>query len=378
MKFVVSGGGTAGHINPALAVAGALMESGHEVLFAGTCDGLEARLVSQADIPFTAFEAAGFNRSKPYTLVTSTLKILSSARKARAWLSRQHPDAVIGFGGYVSIPVGLAATRLHIPLIIHEQNSACGLTNKFLAPRASAVALTYKQAGAALKTTAPIHLTGNPVRESILTADRATARASLGIPAEALVLLVFGGSLGARHINKAVVDRASELMAVEGLHIVQVAGSKEYETVVEGLRAQDLSAQGKDGIPKRWQVHGYFENMGDALAACDVALARAGATSIAEITARGIPALLVPFPFATDDHQTKNAQSVVESGAGYLIADDALDTPLFSAYLMELLSDSALRAKMTSASRSLGSADATRAVAELAIKMAQQDSDRTL
>jgi len=367
MRFVVSGGGTAGHIYPALSVAHELVGQGHEVIFAGTPDGLEARLVPENGLPFAAFEAAGFNRSHPHTLFSSTAKIAKSTGRAESFLREKGIDGVLGFGGYASIPIGRAAEKLGIPIIIHEQNSYCGMTNKYLAKRATAIALTYETAKSQLQTTAPTIMTGNPVRAEILAADRASGREALGIPEQDRLVLVFGGSQGARHVNKAVTDIAASIVEEPDVRVIHVTGPKELETVCAALDTAGVA----HGDNERYQVFGYFNRMGDALAACDFTVARAGATSLAEITAIGVPALLVPFPYATDDHQTKNARTLVDAGAAYLIADDQVETPEFSALLLELLSDEGLRDRMRKASRSLGSAHAAQKVALLAVQAAR-------
>lgn len=371
MRFVVSGGGTAGHIYPALSVARELSERGHEIVFAGTPDGLEATLVPEAGFAFEPFEAGGFNRHHPHTLLTSTAKIAHSTGKAEAFLKARHIDCVLGFGGYASIPVGRAAEKLRIPLVIHEQNSHCGMTNKYLAGRATAIALTYEAARGQLETSAPLILTGNPVRAQIRDADRGQGRRVLGIPEKDRLVLVFGGSQGARHVNTAVAAIAPAIVAEADVHVIHVTGPKEYDTVCAQLDEVGI-AHGPDD---RYRVHGYFEQMGDALAACDFTVARAGATSLAEITTIGVPALLVPYPYATDDHQTGNAKTLVDAGAAYMIADDRIETPEFSALLLELLGDEGLRDRMRKASRSLGSAHAAQKVALLAEQAARNAID---
>ncbi len=371
MKFVVSGGGTAGHIYPALAVAHELIAQGHEVIFAGTPRGLEARLVPSAGLRFVSFEAAGFNRNKPYTLVTSTAKIIRSTARARTFLTDEQVDGVIGFGGYVSIPIGRAAAKLGIPLILHEQNSYCGMTNKYLARYATAIALTYENARGQLTTSAPLLVTGNPVRAEILTADRCQGRRALGISEQERLILVFGGSQGARHINTVIVSLAPRLLADDAVRIIHITGPKEYEVVCSQLDALSVP----HGHDDRYRVYSYFEQMGDVLPACDFTVSRAGATSLAEITAIGVPALLIPFPHATDDHQTKNAQTLVEAGAAYCMADDMLESPDFSALLLELLGNDELRDRMKQASRSLGSEHAALKVAHMAVQAAQHALD---
>ena len=363
MKIVLSGGGTAGHINPALAVAEVLQQQGHEVYFAGTPQGVEKRLVGQTNIPFTEFEAAGFDRSAPLTLFTSTFKILKSSRKAVKWMKELKPDVVVGFGGYVSIPVALAAEKLQVPVVVHEQNSVMGMANRFVGKRARFVALTYQVAGKDIADASKCIVTGNPVRSSMFKATRAEGREMLGVPENARMLLVFGGSLGARHINEALIERKQMLMDIDDLYIVHITGPKEYDTVVESLALTDAEKA-------RWIVLSYQDKMAQTLAAADCVVARAGATSLAEISALGIPALLVPFPFATEDHQTMNARSYVEAGAAYLVADDALDSDDFTEKVMTLITDSAVRDGMKQAAAAFETGDAAYKLADVITRAA--------
>lgn len=364
MKVVLSGGGTAGHINPALALADVLRDRGHEVVFAGTPTGVEARLVAQASIPFVPFEAAGFDRQAPWTLVTSTLKILGSARKAKRWMKEISPDVVVGFGGYVCIPVGLAAESLGVPVVVHEQNSVMGMANKFLAKRAASVALTYEVAGKDVADASKLVVTGNPVRASIASATRAEGRLMLGVPEDATMLVVFGGSLGARHINQAVCNLKSRLLAVDDLYIVHITGPKEYDSVVECLALSEEES-------RRWTVMAYQDRMPETLAAADCAISRAGATSLAEISALGLPALLVPFPYATEDHQTTNAKAYVASGAAFMLPDDALDSEEFSEKLFALIEDESVRAAMRKAAGGFETQDAAAKLAEVVCRCAR-------
>lgn len=358
MKFVVSGGGTAGHINPALALAEELERRGHELVFAGTPKSLEERLATQAGLEFKAFEAQGFNRSHPKTLITAVKKIARSSHEACEWFDQIQPDAVIGFGGYVSIPVGRAASKKHIPLIVHEQNSIMGLANKQLSKKAQAVALTYEAAASSCPCKDKISVTGNPVRSSVVAANRAAGRELLGVPEDARMLLVFGGSLGAQHINNALVDNKDMLLALDDLYIVHITGPKEFDRVNDALA---LSPEQE----KRWKLISYQDRMGDTLAAADLVVSRAGATSLAEISALGIPAILVPFPFATADHQSSNARSVVERGAAYLIADEKVQSPEFTELLARLLEDEEERARMTTAAKSFETVNAATRLADL-------------
>ena len=196
MNIVLSGGGTAGHINPALALAETLQERGHTVFYAGTPQGVEARLVSEAGISFTAFEAAGFNRNHPATIFRAIRLISASTTKARVWLEQVKPDVVVCFGGYVCIPVGRAAERCGIPVVVHEQNSIMGMANKYLSKKAARVALTYRVAGEGVVDAGKIEVTGNPVRRSVFAATREEGRRYAEVPEDARMLVVFGGEPG--------------------------------------------------------------------------------------------------------------------------------------------------------------------------------------
>lgn len=328
--------------------------------FVGTPSGLEARLVPEAGVSFRGLDARGFDRSRPLTLVTASARVVLSAVRAWRWMGAERPDVVLGFGGYVSIPVGLAAVARGVPLVLHEQNSVPGLANRVLSRWARAVGVTYEESERFLAHPDRARVTGNPVREDVLRAERAEGRRALGVPDDALLLLAFGGSRGARHLNAALVGLRDRLLAVDGLHVVQIAGPAEGATVRDAL-----DAAGGDG-DGRWRVVDYLADMGSAIAAADLVLARAGATSIAEMTALGAPALLVPYPYATDDHQTKNAATMVAHGAAVLVHDADLDGESFASSLLGLVSDAQRRATMSAASKALGRPDAAERVARMA------------
>lgn len=364
MRIVLSGGGTAGHINPALALAESLIEQGHEVFYAGTPQGVEARLVKEANLPFTPFEAKGFNRNHPKTIFSAVRIIIKSTKLACVWFEEIKPDVVVAFGGYVCIPVGRAAKKMGVPLVVHEQNSVMGMANKYLAKTARAVALTYEVAGAPVADKEKLVVTGNPVRSSVLTSTREEGRSMLGIPEEASMLLVFGGSLGARHLNAAISSMKKDLLAIDNLYVVHITGPKELETV-EAVLA--LTEEEK----KRYLVMGYQNRMGETMAACDMVVSRAGATSLAEISARCIPAILVPFPFATADHQTTNARSYVRAGAAWMMADDMIETPEFKELVLMFVDDEKARLKMSEAARGFETGNAASKLADVVLNAAR-------
>ena len=364
MLVVLSGGGTAGHVNPALACAEVLEKRGCDVRFAGCPNGVEARLAPQAGLSFQPFSAAGFNRSHPLSLVKALVKIQKSTKAAKRWFREVKPDVVVGFGGYVSIPVARAAEACGIPVVVHEQNSVMGMANKYLAKRARAVCLTYPHTADGMPFADRARCTGNPVRASVLAATRAEGRAMLGIPEDAVVLLVFGGSLGARRINEGVAALKERLLAVPCLYVVHITGPKELESVQRSLA---LTPEEE----KRWLVMGYQDRMGETMAAADAVVSRAGATSLAEISALALPALLVPFPFATEDHQTKNAQAYVQAGCASMIPDDQVGTPEFQRLVLSLVEDAGMRERMSAAAKAQKTACAARILADVVMEAAR-------
>lgn len=360
MRVLLSGGGTAGHIYPALTVAERLSEDGHEVAFIGTDRGPEARLVPEAGLTFHTLPARGFDRSRPLSLLLALAIAFLSTLRALTMVRRFRADVVVGFGGYVSLPVGLAAALLRVPLVLHEQNSVPGMANRALSRFATAVATTYPASAQRMRPGTRVVQTGNPVRRAILEADRQQGRRSLAVPEDARMVLVFGGSRGARHLNEASVDMAAELVARQDVYVLHIAGETEVESVRSRL------AGSKDVVPAdRYRVVAYVDEMGGALAAADVVIARAGATSIAEITAVGRAAILVPYPYATEDHQTLNAKDVADAGGGVLVPDDALDDGALLPPLVRLLDTIEERDHMAALSGRLGLRDATQRLCAL-------------
>jgi UDP-N-acetylglucosamine--N-acetylmuramyl-(pentapeptide) pyrophosphoryl-undecaprenol N-acetylglucosamine transferase len=347
-----------------LAVADRLRAEGHEVAFAGTPGGLEARLVPEAGIGFFGVHSRGFDRGNPLTLVGAVFTTTVSIVRSLGVLRRFRPDVVLGFGGYVSLPIGLAAVLRHLPLVVHEQNSVPGLANKVLSRWARFAAVTYEGSTRHLRHPERAVVTGNPVRTAVLAADRSRGRAMLGVDEDAVLLLVFGGSRGAQHLNDTFVGLAPELVAVPSLQVVHSAGRIEAASVAERV------AERLGGESPRYRVVDYIDDMGDAIAAADAVVARAGATSIAEITAIGRPAVLVPYPYATDDHQTLNARAVSQAGGAEVVPDGELGGPRFRDAVMRLATDSQRRSQMASAASGLARRDATDQVVRLAFEAA--------
>ncbi|MBR2789989.1 MAG: undecaprenyldiphospho-muramoylpentapeptide beta-N-acetylglucosaminyltransferase [Eggerthellaceae bacterium] len=366
MRIVVTGGGTAGHINPAVALTEELLSRGHEVFFGGTPQGVEAKKIPAMGIPFKAFNAKGFVRSRPWTLITSGIGILKSTADAKQWLSEIGADVVVGFGSYASLSCGRAAKQLGIPLVLHEQNSVMGMSNIDMSRFAEKVCLTYANAADGHHIDPEkIVLTGNPVRRAVFTTSREEGRAYLGIPEDATVLLVFGGSLGARHINQAIARMKGDLLARENLHILHITGPSQYDSVVADLALTPEEEQ-------RWHLYSYQDHMGEVYAATDCIVSRAGASSLAEISAKGIPAVLVPYPYATADHQTVNAQTLVDAGCALRIADADLDSGAFAPLVLSLVDSPEMREKMRDKALAQDTRGAAGRLADVVVNVARK------
>ena len=362
LDVAIAAGGTAGHINPALALAEELRDRGHRVRFFGQTARLEGRLVPEAGFELVPIEVSGFDRSRPWTLATSLVQMRrAQARIARLFSAEGAPDVAVGFGAYVEMPLLNCCHRLGVPYVLHEQNSVPGLANKALAPHARAVCIsvpaareTFEREGRAAPQ---VVLTGNPVRRSVLEASRGRGRASVGAAEDDCVVLVFGGSLGAHHLNEGVVALKGELLARPGVRVVHSTGADDF-----AWASSALALSGEEAA--RWRVVPYIDDMGDKLAAADLVVSRAGASSVAEIGAVGVPSLLVPYPLATADHQTTNAAHLVDAGAAVLVPDDQVGTPAFSQALLGLVDDAAARSRMREHALGLGGSRAAASLAD--------------
>lgn len=353
LSVAIAAGGTAGHVNPALALAEELRARGHYVRFYGQTRRLEGTLVPQAGFDFSPIEVSGFDRRRPWTLASALVHLRHERRRLVKMFQddpSSRPDVAIGFGAYLELPLIQAASKLGIPVALHEQNSVAGLANKRSAKVARLIALgqpsveeTFRSRCAA---DAKIVFTGNPVRASVLQGDRERGRAAWGIPQDATVLLVFGGSLGAKHLNERLASLKSTLLGIDNLYIVQSTGKGGYDDAVRALALTEEES-------RRWQVRSYIDDMGDALAAADLVLSRAGASSVAEIAALAVPSVLVPYPLATEDHQTTNSRFLVDAGAAVLWPDADIDSDAFERDLVDLIDSPDRRASMRKAARGL-------------------------
>lgn len=317
---------------PALAVADALRASGHHVAFAGGARA-EARLVPAAGYELHPLRVEGLSRSNPLKAARSALRAVGALGTARKILRVEHPDVVLGGGGYVAGPVGAAALTLRIPIVLTEADSHLGLTNRLLAPRARRVCLAFPVQG---RTGDRYRVTGRPVPP--IAGDRPAARARFGLQDRDTCVLIFGGSLGARSINEAAITAFAD--ARPGVRILHAAGER------------DLAALRARAPGDHYDLRSYIDGFGEALAAADLVVARSGG-SVFEIAAYGKPAILVPYPFAAADHQTGNARWMVDAGAAVLVPDGELDAARLGAEVDALLQDPERLTRMGQASARL-------------------------
>ncbi len=373
MNVILSGGGTGGHIYPALAVAEAIRQKypDSRLVYVGNVDGMEHELAKEAGYEFIPVSVAGFKGRGPLQMLQMLYKNWRGLAEAKALLRQFHPDLVIGTGGYACGPLLLEATRLHIPTLLHEQNAIMGKTNKILSRHVNKICLTFPIANLPDVVSAKCELTGLPVRRAILETDTAAARQHLDLAVDKPVLVVTGGSQGARHINQAMAELWPELLAA-GVQIVHITGEKLFDETAQLARRNGLPVD-----PKTQQAQNgflllpYLHHMEYALAAADLVISRAGASFLAEVMALGRAAILVPYPYAAGNHQVYNAQALVEAGAALLIEDAALSAQSLRQALQKALFDINLREKMAANSAALGKREAATAIIGVAAAVAR-------
>jgi UDP-N-acetylglucosamine--N-acetylmuramyl-(pentapeptide) pyrophosphoryl-undecaprenol N-acetylglucosamine transferase len=337
-----------------MAVAAELRASGATVSFLGTCERIEAELVPQAGYEIDFLAVRGIDRRNPLKAARAAVEAAGAVRAARRALRQRQADVVLGGGGYVAGPAGLAALLSRTPLVLTEADSHLGLANRLLAGRASRVCLAFPIDG---REGDPYLLTGRPVPPAVLRADRAGARRRFKVPADAHCLLVMGGSQGARSINLAAIEAFAEAngSGEREFHVLHLAGRRDYEELKRRLAAAPQR--------ERYKLLSYEPDLGDVLAACDLVLARSGG-SIFEVTAAKRPAILVPYPHATADHQSANAAWMERAGAAETIADETLSGPLLAERVGVLFGDAQRLEQMAVASASLARPDAARTIAD--------------
>ncbi|AUB79449.1 undecaprenyldiphospho-muramoylpentapeptide beta-N-acetylglucosaminyltransferase [Spiribacter roseus] len=350
--ILIIAGGTGGHVFPALAVAEVLARQSVPVIWLGTPLGLEARVVPQADIPLETVTVRGLRGNGWAGWLKAPWIVARAVFETLAVLRRHRPRAVLGMGGYVAGPAGIATWLRKIPLIIHEQNAIAGLTNRLLSRRATRVLTGLDATFPGDRATT---FTGNPVRGAITALAETDPAPAAPHPR----LLVIGGSLGARTLNRVVPEALARLPVAERPTVLHQAGERSLETARSGYREAAIEAD----------VRAFIDDMAGAYHAADVVICRAGALTVSELAAVGRAAILVPYPYAVDDHQSANARFLVEADAARMIADDALSAEGLAAVLRPLLTEPATRARMAANARHVGRPRAAEQVADICLEV---------
>ncbi|MBU5614160.1 undecaprenyldiphospho-muramoylpentapeptide beta-N-acetylglucosaminyltransferase [Geomonas azotofigens] len=351
MRLIIAGGGTGGHLFPGIAVAEEFLARGpeNEVLFVGTERGIEARLLPKLGYKLELISASGMKGMGTVKKLMSAGRLLYGYSQSRKILKSFQPDLVLGVGGYASAPMLLAARGMGVRTFIHEQNAAPGLTNKVLSRVVDGIFISMEEAASFFpgKNT---QMTGNPIRKEILWSFQEQRTRTTG---DTFSLLVFGGSAGAQRINSAMLEALPHLGEVKHkLRITHQTGEKDVARVREGYQSQGVLAQ----------VLSFIDNMSAAYGAADLVLCRAGATTIAEVTACGKGCIFIPYPYAADDHQRKNAESLVKRDAGRMILEEDLTGEHLAAEILNLMNHPEEVAELEKNARSLAQLDAAQAI----------------
>ncbi|MEE1074965.1 MAG: undecaprenyldiphospho-muramoylpentapeptide beta-N-acetylglucosaminyltransferase [Acutalibacteraceae bacterium] len=355
MHILFAGGGTAGHINPALAVAGYIKERHPDakISYIGTAQKLESRLVPEKGYDFYTIDVAGFQRKiTPENIIkniSAVKKAFVSSRDSKKYLQQLKPDIVVGTGGYVSGPVLKQAQKLGFKTAIHEQNAFPGVTTKMLAPGADAVMLAMPEAKKYLKLKKEPIITGNPIRGELLTVKREDARKKLGLDNRPLILS-FGGSLGAMRVNEAVSELIKEHNGSEKYYHIHATGKFGFDAFNESIKDINLS----DMIT----VREYINDMDICMAAADLVICRAGAITLGELQACGKPSILIPSPYVAENHQFHNAMTLKKAGAAELIEEKELSGKSLAQKVNELLQNPTLLERMGESARKSAIIDA--------------------
>lgn len=356
MKVVMSGGGTGGHIYPAIAIVEEIKRRhpDAEILFVGTEHGMERKIIPSSGYPIRYITVSGFDRRHPAKNIKVLNDLRQGMKEARNILQTFRPDYAIGTGGYVCGPVIRAAYKLGIPSYIHEQNAFPGLTNKLLSKHVDRVFLAFDDARRYFKVKNDPVTTGNPVRQAFTKVTREEARRKLGVSPDDFVILGFGGSQGARCINDIMLNVAERFADRQDIRIFFATGRGYYKTIIENRHPEANHITYLE----------YINDMPVYLAACDVAVTRSGALTVSEVTASGRASIMIPSPNVTSNHQFFNAKVVADRGGAVLIEEKDLSEGQVSGVIETLMADRERLRSMEKAAASLGRSDAARVICD--------------
>lgn len=357
MKVLIAGGGTAGHINPGLAIAKKIIEKNDDakVIFVGTQRGMETKLVPREGFELRLIRVRGFKRKLSMDTVKAVRDLFLGIMDARKIIKKERPDIVIGTGGYVCGPVLYQAAKMGIPTLIHEQNAYPGVTNKILSRYVDKVAISFKEAEKYFKTPKKLVLTGNPVRKEMINVDRNQNRSKADKRSMLGHVVIFGGSLGAQKINSTVVDMLKNFYN-EDFSLTFATGNNQYERISDELK--NLKFNNVEVVP-------YIYDAARTYGIADLIVCRAGAITSSEMTVMGIPCIMIPSPNVTANHQEYNARALEKQGASVVILEKELSAQVLFEQIKKLLSDTEYLGKMSKNSRKMGITDATDKIYEI-------------
>lgn len=352
MRVLISGGGTAGHINPAISIAKYIMKQNNEteILFVGTKEGLESKLVPREGFHMETIKVRGFKRKFSLETFVTIKELFQGLVGARKIIKDYKPNVVIGTGGYVCGPVVFNAARMNIPTLIHEQNAFPGVTNRILSRFVNRVAISFKEAENYFKKKEKVVFTGNPLRIEMLEVDRYIARQKIKIERDKFFVVIFGGSRGAEKINQEVSELIKEYNKEINFKLLFATGDKQYEKIYGDLKK--YQSENISIVP-------YIYDMANIMAAADLVVARAGAMTLSELTALKIPSILIPSPYVTANHQEHNARALERSGAAIVILEKELTSDILYKQVMSLSQDKNSLKKMSFNAGKLAIIDAT-------------------
>lgn len=363
MRVIFAGGGTGGHINPAISIAdyAKSQDENFEAVFIGTQRGLETKLVPKAGYKIEYIEIEGFSRKNMLKNVGVAAELIKARAKCKKIIKEFKPDCIVCTGGYVSGPVTMAAKAMKVPSLIHEQNVYPGLTVKGSERYVDYLALSFEETVNSLKEKEKCVVTGNPIRGEILSADKASAREALGIKKP--FVLIFGGSLGADAINKSVMEMLPKIIADGKIELLFGTGDRNYEKIMNEVKEKGIELN--DDV----RIVSYIDNMAQCMAAADIVVSRAGAITVSEIAALAKPSILIPSPNVVRNHQEQNAREFKKNGAAAMIVEKDLSADALYEKIMSMINNSEGLVQMSENLRKMAKTNALERIYELMLKM---------
>ncbi len=355
MKVLITGGGTGGHIYPAIAIANKI-QSGmkdSQILFVGTEKGLESDLVPKAGYELKTITVRGFRRKISFDTIRSVKDLFKGLQEAGAIIKSFRPDVVIGTGGYVCGPVVFVASLMNIKTVIHEQNVVPGVTNKILSKFVNKILISFEESSRYFSNSSKLAVTGNPVRKEFIQYDREKFRSELGIVDDRIIVTSFGGSRGAEKINEVMLEVMKRFNDRKDITIHHITGERHYGQMMEKFKAMNLAHS------INLSLLAYVHDMPKLMGASDLIISRSGAITLAEVTAMGLPSILIPSPHVTNNHQEYNARVLEKNGAAVLLLEKDLNDKNIVDLLHLFIRDRERLVEMSARSKSLAKENAT-------------------